>query len=192
MERGFFHQLNGGDNGEVYPAMGPLLGGNKSLTALARGYAVLSSDGGHDGSAQPEWGSAGSYRFALDPEARDFFGYRTTETMAPLGKAMITAYYGADPKYSYAAGCSNGGRHSLMAAEGLSSEYDGFLAGAPGFNLPKAAVQHAHDIQSFKGVNGDVRKAFSREDISLVANAILGACDSLDGLADGMVLDTKA
>lgn len=188
----FFHQLNGGDNGEVIPAMGPLLGGNKALTGLGRGYAVLSSDGGHDGKAQPEAGHAASYRFALDPEARAFFGYKTVETLAPIAKTLIASYYGSAPERSYAVGCSNGGRHALVAAERLASEYDGILVGAPGYNLPKAAVQHALDVQSFKAVNGDVRTAFSREDLALVAGGIRQACDRFDGLEDGIVQDTKA
>lgn len=188
----FFHQLNGGDNGDVIPAMGPLLGGNKARTGLSRGYAVLSSDGGHDGKAQPEAGQAAAYRFALDPEARAFFGYKTVETLAPIAKKLIASYYGSAPEHSYAVGCSNGGRHALVAAERLASEYDGILAGAPGYNLPRAAVQHALDVQSFKAVNGDVRTAFSREDLALVAGGIGQACDKFDGLEDGIVQDSKA
>jgi hypothetical protein len=34
---GFVHQFNGGNDGEVKPALGPLLGGNQQRTALGRG-----------------------------------------------------------------------------------------------------------------------------------------------------------
>ena len=37
----------------------------------------------------------------------------------------------------------------MVGATRLAREFDGFLAGDPGFNLPKAALQHAWDIQSF-------------------------------------------
>ncbi len=188
----FFHQLNGGNDGEVKPAVGPLLGGDKSATALSRGYAVLSSDAGHDGKAQPETGLSAGNRFGLDPEARAFYGYKAVETLTPLAKSFIASYYGNAPEHSYAVGCSNGGRHAFVAAERLSGSYDGILAGAPGFNLPKAALQHALDVQSFKAVNGDVRKAFSREDLAMVADRVLAACDELDGLKDGIVGDTAA
>jgi feruloyl esterase len=189
---GFVHQFNGGNDGEVKPALGPLLGGNQQRTALGRGYAVLSSDAGHDGKAQPEAGLAGGNRFGLDPEARAYYGYKAVEVLTPIGKQLIATYYGKPADRSYGVGCSNGGRHAFVAAARLAQEYDGFLAGAPGFNLPKAAVQHAHDVQSFKAVNGDIRTAFSREDLSLVADGIRAACDAADGLADGMVLDSNA
>src|SRR5512143_1066434 len=45
---GYVDQLNGGNDGAVVPAYGMLPGGMPD-TALARGYAVLSSDSGHDG-----------------------------------------------------------------------------------------------------------------------------------------------
>ena len=42
----FVHQFNGGNDGAVVPAMGNLLNADPSDTALARGYAVVSSDAG--------------------------------------------------------------------------------------------------------------------------------------------------
>ena len=49
---GYFDQVNGGNDGAVVPAYGMLPGGTPD-NALARGYAVLSSDSGHDGQANP-------------------------------------------------------------------------------------------------------------------------------------------
>ena len=40
----------------------------------------------------------------------------------------------------YMAGCSNGGRHGMVAASRQGQRYDGILASAPGFNLPKAST----------------------------------------------------
>ena len=51
----YFDQVNGGNDGAVVPAYGNL-GGNQPDNALARGYAVLSSDSGHDGQANPRRG----------------------------------------------------------------------------------------------------------------------------------------
>ena len=82
------------------------------------------------------------------------------------------------------AGCSNGGRHAMVAAERYPDLYDGLLAGAPGFNLPKAAVQHAWDIQSWKLVDPDIRRAFSPADMKLVADQVVARCDPLDLLVD--------
>ena len=60
-------------------------------------------------------------------------------------------------------GCSNGGRHALVGATRLAKEFDGFLAGAPGYNLPMVSLQHAWDLQSFEKAGGDIRKALSRD-----------------------------
>ena len=54
----YFDQLNGGNDGAVVPAYGGL-GGNQPDNALARGYAVLSSDSGHDGQANRDAGLVG-------------------------------------------------------------------------------------------------------------------------------------
>ena len=73
----------------------------------------------------------------------------------------MRAHYGQAPERNYMAGCSNGGRHALVAATRYGDRYDGILAGAPGLNLPKAAVQHAWDVQSWQLADPDIRKAFS-------------------------------
>ncbi|WP_432696261.1 tannase/feruloyl esterase family alpha/beta hydrolase [Marinobacterium sp. YM272] len=189
----FVHQFNGGNDGSVNPATGPLLSGNRERTALGRGYAVLSSDAGHNGSAQnAEAGLAAGSRFGLDPEARSFYGYKTVEVLTPIAKQIIHNFYGDDPRYSYGVGCSNGGRHGMVTASRLGDAYDGFLVGAPGFNLPKAAVQHALDVQQLSSLNSDIQKSLTDEDRLLVASAVLHACDALDGLEDSLVSDTAA
>jgi feruloyl esterase len=185
---GYFDQVNGGNDGAVVPAYGDLLG-NQPDNALARGYAVLSSDSGHDGQANPEAGLVGGNLFGFDEQARLDYGYAANVTLTPLAKTIIERYYGRRPERSYMVGCSNGGRHALVGATRLAREFDGFLAGAPGYNLPMVALQHAWDIQSFEGAGGDVRKAFSRDDMKLVADAVRQQCDALDGAADGIVAD---
>jgi feruloyl esterase len=182
----YFHQVNGGNDGAVVPAYGGL-GGNQAETALARGYAVLSSDSGHDGQANREAGLAGGSSFGFDHQARLDYGYAANVTLTPLAKTIIERYYGRRPEYSYMVGCSNGGRHALVGATRLAREFDGFLAGAPGYNLPQIALQHAWDIQSFEQTGNDVRRAFSRDDMAIVASAVRAQCDALDGASDGIV-----
>lgn len=186
------HQFNGGNDGVVVPALGPYLGGNKKQNALSNGYAVISSDAGHDGSANPDKGLAGAAAFGFDPQARIDYGYGAVAKLQPLAKAMIAQFYGKPVQYVYGVGSSNGGRHALVAATRMPDAFDGLLAGYPGFNLPKAAVQHAWDFQAWRSVNSDVAKAFSRADMSVLAKGILAACDQLDGVRDGLVSDSAA
>ncbi|MGZ9811111.1 tannase/feruloyl esterase family alpha/beta hydrolase [Pseudoroseicyclus sp. H15] len=189
----FVHQFNGGNDGAVVPAFGPLLSADSSDTALSRGYAVVSSDAGHEGDAQAETaGLAAGNRFGLDPEARRNYGYGAVAIVDPLARDVVEGFYGSEIGHAYGVGGSNGGRHAMIAAARMPEAFDGLLIGYPGFNLPKAAVQHAWDIQAFKSITGDVRTAFSTDDLSLVAEEMLAVCDGLDGLEDGIINDSPA
>ena len=182
----YVHQVNGGNDGAVVPAYGGL-GGSQPDNALARGYAVLSSDSGHDGQANPDAGLVSGNLFGFDHQARLDYGYAANVTLTPLAKTIIQRHYGRRPEYSYMVGCSNGGRHAFVGATRLAREFDGFLAGAPGYNLPMVGLQHAWDAQSFDRAGGDIRRALSRDDMQLVADKVLEQCDALDGAADGIV-----
>ncbi|MDE1949319.1 MAG: tannase/feruloyl esterase family alpha/beta hydrolase, partial [Burkholderiales bacterium] len=128
----FFHQGNGGLDGFVQPAVGLVGGGGELSNALAQGFAVLSSDGGHNVRQLP--------MFGRDPQARLDYGYQAVAALTPMARALIAAAYGKVPDRSYFGGCSHGGRHTMVAASRSAADYDGYLVGDPGFNLPKAAV----------------------------------------------------
>lgn len=186
----FLHQFNGGNDGKVVPALGQ--GTGVGTPALARGFAVVSSDAGHDGGANPGAGLAGSNLFGLDFEARRAYGYAAVASLHPAALALTEAYYGTAPDHVYGHGTSNGGRHGMVAAERMADAFDGILSGYPGFNLPRAAIQHAWNVQLFNSVGESLATAFSREEMSVVGDAILAACDGLDGLEDGVVNDATA
>jgi len=187
----FFHQGNGGIDGSVVTANGTF-GGGPTTSALLQGFAVLSSDAGHT-LAQ------GGPAFGLDPQARLDYGYQAVGKLTPMAKQAIALAYGKGPDRSYFGGCSNGGRHTLVAAARYAQDYDGFLAGAPGFNLPLAALANIFGAQRYATVaTGDaatpagLETAFSAAERKTVANAVLARCDALDGLKDGLVQDTRA
>jgi Tannase and feruloyl esterase len=192
----FLHQVNGGNDGEIVPATGNpkemnAVGG---VSALARGFAVLSSDEGHSGAdpANAPFGLGAGAAFGLDPQARRDYGYAGDQTLGPIGKAIIARYYGAAPARSYMMGCSNGGRHAMVAASRMGGSYDGVVAGDPGFALPRAAIQHAWDAQSFMAIDPDIKKSFSESDMKTIAAKVVEVCDRLDGAKDGMVDDISA
>lgn len=183
----FLVQTNGGNDGVLVPAYGNF--GTNPEPALAQGFAVLSSDAGHrnDGSSL-----LGGNAFGFDPQARSDYGYNAHAVLTPVAKTIVQRAYGKAPDHSYFMGCSNGGRHAMVAASRLAEHYDGFIAGNPGFNLPKSAVQHAWDVQHLSRVNENIAQAFSREDMQQVATAVLAACDDLDGLRDGQINDLQS
>ncbi len=192
----FYYQVNGGNDGVVVPAYGGILGGGSVTSALARGFAVISSDGGHSAENVP---GVGGQLFGLDPQARLDYGYNAVGTLTPLAKNIIKTYYGQAPARSYLAGCSNGGRGALVAATRFPDEFDGILAGAPGFNLPKAAVAQMWDAQTFaaiapKNAQGqpDYAAALTPDDLNYVRQVLLDKADALDGLKDGLIFNTAA
>lgn len=183
----FFFQGGGGTNGFIVPATGDLLNA-PSGTALERGYAVASTDGGHDS------GQSDS-TFAIDPQARIDYGYNAVGQVSVTARKIIEARLGKAPTRAYLMGCSNGGRDAMVAASRFADQFDGYVAANPGFNLPKSAIAEAWDTQQFMSAAtpGQLPKdAFPATAMNLVARKILDKCDALDGVADGIVNDRSA
>jgi feruloyl esterase len=186
----FYHQGNGGTDGSVVTALGGL-GGGPLTGALMQGFAVLSSDAGHSGSA-PDFG--------IDPQARLDYGYQAVGKLGPMAKTAIQLTYGKSPDRSYFGGCSNGGRHAMVTATRYPNEYDGILVGAPGYNLPKAAVANLAGARLYASVAtttpaltaADLATGFTDTERKLLASSVLAKCDALDGATDGLVQDTTA
>ena len=195
----FFYQGNGGLDGAVVPALGAL-GGGPLTGALMQDFAVISSDAGHSGPQTPFFGS--------EPQARLDYGYQAVEKLTPMAKQLIQTAYGKGPDRSYIGGCSNGGRHAMVAASRLGDQYDGYLVGAPGYRLPYAALTQIWGAQQWATIatpgatvknpmnpNGtlpDLASAFTPLERATVSKAIAQKCDALDGVADGMVQATQA
>lgn len=195
----FYHQVNGGIDGVVQLALGAL-GGGPLTGALAQGFAVISSDAGHTGRQNP--------RFGEDPQARADYGYQAVGKLTPMAKQLIAAAYGKAPDRSYIGGCSNGGRHAMVAASRYQNDYDGFLIGAPGYRLPNAALAQMWALPAWQALATpgatmthpfnpsatipNLNTAFTAQERQTVASAILGKCDALDGAKDGLVQDTAA
>jgi pimeloyl-ACP methyl ester carboxylesterase len=200
----FFYQANGGTDGAVSNAVGAL-GGGPVTSALVKGFAVLSSDAGHQSQTTPFFG--------IDPQARIDYGYNAVAQLTPMAKDLIKSVYGKAPDRSYLGGCSNGGRHALVAASRYGDQYDGILGGSPGYNLPKAAVAQLWGVQQYatvatatlatdKTASGtvvtlpkplpDVSTAFTATERAMIASKIVDKCDALDGVVDNWVGDVPA
>jgi hypothetical protein len=185
----FYFQGGGGTDGNLGDAMGGY--------ALSMGYAVVSTDGGHDNTIDFDPNAGGTAAFGLDPQARIDYGYNALDQVTQTAKVIINSYYHPDQHimHSYFVGCSNGGRQGMIAAQFFPTYFDGIVAGSPGFDLPKAAVAEAWNEQALAplatGLSAQGQPylvdTFSDADLTLAANAILKACDALDGLRDGIV-----
>ena len=88
----------------------------------------------------------------------------------------------------------------MMAVERNPLDFDGAIAGDPGFRLTHAAIAEAWDTQAFlarcaqrlRRQHPILSKSFSNEDLKLVADAVLAKCDALDGLKDGEINNVEA
>ncbi|CAN7556480.1 DUF6351 family protein [Pseudorhodoferax sp. LjRoot39] len=158
---------------------------------LGQGYAVVSADGGHQGT---------SASFGADPQARIDHAYNAHDKTAQSAKALIEWRYGKAPNYAYFSGCSGGGRQGMMFSQRFPSYFDGITAGAPAMRVSSGATVAAmwnnrkfNDIAPL-GTDGKpvLSQAFSNSDLNLVADAVLAACDAGDGVVDGMVQNTQA
>ncbi|WNG52314.1 tannase/feruloyl esterase family alpha/beta hydrolase [Archangium minus] len=185
----FFYQANGGTDGSVITAIGEVNGGSGPTSALQMGFAVLSSDAGHN-SAQNRNGA-----FGVDFQARLDYGYQAAATLTPMAKALIATAYGKGPDRSYFGGCSNGGRHTFVAMTRMPEQYDGYLAGAPGYRLPLAAIANIFGAKQYASVAtnpADISTGFTSAERATVTAAVVARCDALDGASDGLIQDTTA
>jgi feruloyl esterase len=146
--------------------------------ALRRGYAAASTDTGHTGA---------DASFAMGhPEKLIDFGYRSVHETALRGKATVAALYGGGPRLSYFNGCSGGGRMSFMEAQRFPEDFDGIIAGAPGYNRTDVAFQtlgmaHATHISPESFIPATM--------YPVLRQAALDTCDATDGLKDGLIAD---
>lgn len=184
----FLFQGGGGLDGVLLPAVGNIAN-SAQPPAITRGYAIVTTDGGHRGSPIDA-------TFGLDQQARTDYAYNALDKVTTEAKRLLNVYYGADPTYSYFLGCSNGGRQGLVASQRLPLEFDGIVAGDPAMSFSRLALGEVWNMRTLariapKDVDGRpiYARAFSDSDLKLVRDGVLKRCDALDGLADGLIND---
>jgi Tannase and feruloyl esterase len=183
-------QGGGGLDGVLLPAVGNVSGFS---SALARGFAVVSTDSGHRGRSSIDT------RFAADQQAKLDFAYQSLERTTHEAKSLLQRFYGRPPEYSYFMGCSTGGREAMMAAQRLPMEFDGVVSGNASFNLTRVAANQVYSLQTVNRIaprdaQGKplLHEAFTDVQLKGIASAVRQQCDELDGLRDGMINDFRA
>lgn len=184
----FLYQGGGGNDGVIRPAVGHQAAPGY---ALNRGFAVVSTDAGHQG---PD------ASFGFDPLARVDNAYNAHDRVAVTAKEIVRRYYQRPADKAYFIGCSGGGRQGMMFTQRFPSHFDGVIAIAPAMRVSKGAtIAAAWDTQALDAIapaGADGQKVLSRAlsdaDLGLIRNAILQSCDAQDGLADGLVSNPAA
>jgi feruloyl esterase len=129
--------------------------------------------------------------FATDPQKRIDFAYRANHLTTLVSKALIAAFYGQAPRYSYFSGCSDGGREALVAAQRYPDDFDGISAGAP---VADFQVQNSfyHAWVTAANRRADGTPILLAAKLPVLHAAVIAHCDTLDGLADGLLADPRA
>ena len=187
----FLFQGGGGLNGSVQPPIGAsAAGGNPGL---ARGFAVVSTDTGHQGMG----GFDAS--FMQDQQASLDFAYAAVGRVAEVAKRIIAEHYRRPADHSYFAGCSTGGREAMLMAQRYPLYFDGVISGAPAMRTSFSGIGDQWVAVMLnqiapKNAQGQpvTREALSESDKKTVIDGFVNACDALDGLKDGMVFNTNA
>jgi feruloyl esterase len=175
----FLFQGGSGINGFVAPAIGLV----KGPPALTKGFAVVTQDAGHEGT---------DASFGEDQQARIDMIYRSYDRVTTVAKMLVGVYYGKPADHSYFMGCSEGGRQALLVSQRQPLDFDGVVAGDPGFLLGSSfsgtAIRMIVANISPKDKSGipDLSKAFSPADLKLLADTVIAECDAKDGLRDGL------
>jgi len=187
----FLFQGGGGLNGSVQLPLGAVAAGGKP--GLARGFAVVSTDTGHEGRG----GFDAS--FMQDQQANLDFAYQAVGRVAETAKRIIAEYYRKPPDHSYFAGCSTGGREGMLMAERYPTYFDGVISGSPAMRTNMSGIGDRWFAVTLneaapKNAQGQpvTKEVFSDSDKKTVIDGILNACDANDGVKDGMIFNVQA
>jgi feruloyl esterase len=148
-----------------YPAM---------ATALAAGYAAASTDTGHTGPSSNTF---------VNEEVLIDFAHRAVHETTVAAKKIIDLVYGEAPKWAIFNGCSTGGRQALTAAQQYPDDFNGIIAGAPGSYTSLQAFGQIWIAQAMAAPGA----ALPPETLTRLHQAVLNACDALDGARDGVL-----
>jgi len=203
----FMFQGGGGTEGSVPTATGSDSGSAGANFGIIRGYAVASQDGGHENSFLKACGKSNN-EFYVDPMATIDNGYQSINVATLNAKYIVAAYYGDGPDHSYWVGCSEGGRQGMVMSQLFPQYFDGIVAGDPVYDTQLVNLAEIWSMEQILNVYQStpglpplqyvsepppqahepiLYPALPVADQSLFETALLQACDSLDGVADGVI-----
>jgi hypothetical protein len=182
----FLFQGGGGLNGTVAPPLGRTGQGD---AALARGFAVVTTDTGHRGEVFDA-------SFMAEQQASLDFAYQAVGRVAVLAKQILAQHYGRPAAHAYFMGCSTGGREGMLMTQRYPTYFDGVVVGAPAMRTSFSGIGDEWVATMLNRVapldasgKPDGRRAFSDADRKAVIDGLLASCDAADGLRDGIVSD---
>jgi feruloyl esterase len=183
----FIFQGGGGLNGNLGE---PLVNQSVGGSALGRGFAVVSTDSGHEAEG------AFDASFMADQEAALNFYFLGNMRVTRVAKPLVEQYYATAIDKSYFFGCSTGGREGMIMAQRFPYLYDGIVSGAPAIrtglsNLALRWMNVQMNQAAPKGADGLPLPGgtYTKDEQQLIVDGLLQACDALDGAEDGLIFN---
>ncbi|MCU1382292.1 MAG: Tannase and feruloyl esterase [Acidobacteria bacterium] len=165
---------NGGAGGAIsYPAL---------AAGLQKGYAVTNTDMGTSTTGLDFSFGVGHREMVVD------WGYRATHLMTVVAKQIAKTYYTREAQQSYFMGCSTGGHQAITEARRYPEDYNGIVAGDPANNRVRL---HMNGYWAYEATHADPASYIPPSKLPMINKAVLNACDTIDGLADGIIDDPR-
>ena len=165
-----------------------------AMAADAEGAITSTTDAGH-ASVPKNYGipdSGGDFLMNPDgtPNARLWqdFAVRAIHEQAVKTKAVTLAYYGRPARYAYWDGSSTGGRQGHKLAQALPEDFDGIIANLPAMHWTRTLTSMVYPHLVFQRDLGG--EPLTTEQLDLVSNAAIAACDMVGGQHMGYILDS--
>ncbi len=163
----------------------PVLRRGDMAYAIRQGYAVMGGDTGHQVSDpnSMDWGVG-------HPEKIRDWGSRSIHAITGPGKSVIATLQGKPVARSYYYGCSTGGHQGYAEVQRYPGDFDGVIAGAPGNNRVALNAEFLWRFQSNRKPNSSTL-ILTPAKASLITAKAVEACDTLDGVRDGVIADPR-
>ncbi|RDW62303.1 carboxylic ester hydrolase-17 [Coleophoma cylindrospora] len=146
------------------------------------GFVAIGSNNGHNGT--------GGLAFYHNDGVVEDYAWRSIHTITEVGKKLTNSFYDATFNHSYYLGCSGGGRQGIKAAEMFPNDFDGIVVGAPAVNFNNMTSWRASFFNK-TGAANSTNFISAATWSGLIHNEILKQCDTIDGVADGVIEDPE-
>ncbi|HLP17737.1 MAG TPA: tannase/feruloyl esterase family alpha/beta hydrolase, partial [Bacteroidota bacterium] len=167
---------------------------------LDKGFVLYGSDAGHQAQGMGFPGGRGAQakplasgptpgdEWALNDEAIRNLGYMQMKKTYDAAMVIIERVYGKRPAYTYYVGNSHGGREGLTVAQRYPEDYDGIISNVPIVNFSSLMLAPELIRIQEKPLTHWVTPA----KVNSIRAEFLRQCDTLDGLADGIISNYTA
>jgi feruloyl esterase len=172
-EKRYFLAGNGGAGGSIQ---------DDPARYLSLGMAAAAHDTGHRG------GGIDWTPMLYDVAKKVDWGFRSEHLIAVATQHITRSFYGVPETemFRYFRGCSKGGGQAANLLQNYPGDFDGIVAGTSGvYDVPLMHAAIGRHILSASD------HYVSPAKLRLLENAVLAACDDLDGIRDGIVTDPR-